>query len=234
MTQGERSTAGWWDDVPVDRVVRLDGATADLLRLSLDPLPIGAPVVINCRPTGLGPLADQVDALLNGLDEAAAGLFPQWLPGAAAITGPQGAGVPAVRTLAHQTAAASAHFGPFLADLAERSLCRDPLRGNGFPPALRAAGLARVVAASYGRSTAVLLIELPEELSAPEERTLVSSAEWIAHHGAWGVWLTGAALNVVDRIDSHRIQLPPDLAQLEHSARPTDPAGGKTPPDPTP
>jgi very-short-patch-repair endonuclease len=214
--------------VPVDRVIRLEGATADLLRLALDPLPGGAPAVVGCRPTGLGLLAEQAEALLAGLEQAASGLFPQWLPGAAAIAGPQGAGVPAVRALAHQAAATSSHFGPFLADLAERSLRREPSGGNGFAPAVRAAGLARVIAASYSRPVAALLIELPEGLSASQERTLVSSTEWIAHYGGWGAWLTGAALKVVDRIDSYRIQLPAelaDLADLEHLAAATDSAG---------
>lgn len=228
VTQGERSAAGWWAKAPTDRVVCLDGAAAELLRLSLDPLPPGAPAVVVCRPPRCGLLAEQVAALLDDLEQAAAGLFPRWLPGADGIAGPQGAGVAAVRALALATAATTPHFGPFLAGLAERALYVDSEperfgRGggtSGFAPAVRAAGLARVFAASYGRPTAALLIELPEDLSAPAERTLVSSVEWIAHHGGWGVWLTGAALRVVDRIDSHQIELPMEIAHLAGAVGP--------------
>jgi very-short-patch-repair endonuclease len=224
--------AGWWTSVPTDRVVRLEGAGAELLRLSLDPLPDGAPAVVVCRPPGVGLLAEQVEVLLGDLERAAIGLFPQWLPAAAPIAGPQGAGAAAVRALARAAATTSAHFGPFLADLAERSLRGGPCGGGGFAPAVRAAGLARVVAASYGRPAAALLIEVPDDLPPAQERTLVSSTEWIAHHGGWAVWLTGAPLRVVDRIDSCRIQLPPDLADLAGAADvagPADPARSADP-----
>ncbi|HEV2638095.1 MAG TPA: DUF559 domain-containing protein [Actinocrinis sp.] len=238
MTQGERSTAGWWANAPADRVVRLEGATAELLHLSLDPLPAGAPAVIGCRPAGLDRLAEQVQALLADLEQAAAGLLPLWLPGAGAIAGPQGAGVAAVRALARERAAGSAHFGPFLADLAERSLRRrapspEPLPRNGFPAAVRAEGLSRVIADSYRRGTAALLIEIPEGLTVAQEHAVVASAEWLAHHGTWAVWLTGAPLRDVDRIDRHRIQLPSHLADLagavEVPVRPQSPSQPRNP-----
>jgi very-short-patch-repair endonuclease len=212
----------WWADMPTDRVIWLDGAAPELLQLSLDPLPQNAPAVLCCRPLGSGTLAEQVTALLDELEWAAVDLFPHWLPGADAIAGAQGAGVPAVRTLALETAATSAHFGPFLADLAERSLRHrdrprdspEPPRESAFAPAVRAAGLARVIAAGYDRASAVLLIEVPAGLAASDGRTLVSGAEWIAEHSGWGVWLTGTRPQSVDRIDGHRVRLPDDLLSL--------------------
>jgi len=216
----------WWADVPTDRVIWLDGAAPELLQLSLDPLPQNAPAVLCCRPAGSGTLAEQVTALLDELEWAAVDLFPHWLPGADAIAGPQGAGVLAVRTLALDTAATSPHFGPFLAGLAERSLRRrgrprdhpkdrtEPSQESAFAPAVRAAGLARVIAAGYSRAFAVLLIEVPAGLAASDGRTLVSGAEWIAEHSGWGVWLTGTRPQSVDRIDGHRVKLPDDLLSL--------------------
>jgi very-short-patch-repair endonuclease len=238
VTQGERSGADWWADVPTDRVVRLDGVAPALLHLSLDPLPDAAPSVLRYRPAGSGTPAEQVAALLDELERAAVDLFPCWLPGADAIVGPQGAGVAAIRTLAFEAAATSPHFGPFLADLAERALRHRtrprtgpvplhvpvpvpvpvPGRESALGPAVRAAGLARVIAAGYRRPAAALLIEVPEGLTAIDERALAACAEWLVEHSGWAVWLTGARLRAVDRIDDHPVRLSDELESLAREA----------------
>ncbi|WP_405099537.1 DUF559 domain-containing protein [Micromonospora sp. NBC_01412] len=119
-----RSGAGpeWWTAVPPLRVSHLVGVDPELLRLALDPLPPSAPAVVAYRPARGLPLAGLVTVLLDELEDAARALFPRWLPGAARLDDRGRLGAPAARELATRVAARSDHFGPFLADLAERAL----------------------------------------------------------------------------------------------------------------
>ncbi|MEV0168614.1 endonuclease domain-containing protein [Nonomuraea fuscirosea] len=198
-----------WSDLPVGRVVRLD-VDADAVALSLDPLPPGAPAILTYRP-GLAELLDDartvaglVASVLRELDAAALALFPAWLPGAAGIDGPGGAGLRAVRSLALRRASSGEHYGPFLAELAERALAGGP---SGFPPEVRAAGLARVLAGSYGRSAAAVLVHVPDGLGAGAQEVFVAGCEWLAQRAKAGVWLTGAPLDAVDRVPAVRPRL---------------------------
>jgi very-short-patch-repair endonuclease len=152
--------------------------------------------------------------MLDELERISAALFPLWLPGADRISGARGAGVPAVRSMAHALAARSEHFGPFLADLAERSLRGAPGGGTRFAQEVRAAGLARVVAASYRRPGSAILVEVPAGLVAADERALIAAVEWIAHHGGFAVWLIGAPPNAVDRVDTIAVELPDQIAAV--------------------
>src|SRR4051812_8728517 len=192
---------GWWTGLPAARAVRLVGATFDQISLCVEPLPDSGPAVLSCQPAGAGPLVDQVGLLLTELERAATALFPDWLPGAANIIGPQGMGISAVRALAFDRAATTAHFGPFLADLAESALTGARAQGRRYAHEVRAQGLARVIADSYGRRHTALLIEEPAGLSAADERALVSAAEWLAHHGGFMIWLAGDRLTTNDRLD---------------------------------
>ncbi|MEV5888723.1 endonuclease domain-containing protein [Nonomuraea fuscirosea] len=196
-----------WSDLPVGRVVRLD-VEADAAALSIDPLPPGAPAILTYRPEPAELLDDArtvaglVASVLRELDAAALALFPAWLPGAAGIDGPGGAGPRAVRSLALRTASTGEHYGPFLAELAERALA-----GGGpsaFPPEVRAAGLARVLAGSYGRSTSAVLVHVPDGLGAAAQEVFVAGCEWLAQRAKAGVWLTGAPLDAVDRVPTVR------------------------------
>ncbi len=208
----------WWTVPPARQVSYLSGADPELLGIALDPLPATAPAVVQFRPATGGPLGDQVTLILDELDRAAVALFPRWLAGAERLDGPQGLGVPAVRAVAEKVAARSSAFGPFLADLAERSLraqAGEPAgRRASFPAEVRATGLGRVIADAYGRESIALLIEVPEGLRPVDERALTSAAEWLAHHGRLTVWLAGAALQVVDRVRTVPITLPDYLTQL--------------------
>lgn len=187
-----------WAELPVGRVVRLDADT-DAITLTLDPLPDDAPAVVTYFAADARSVPDLVASVLRELDKAAIALFPSWLPGAEGIEGPGGANLAAVRALALRRAATTAHFGPFLAELAQRALAGGP---GAFPAEVRAAGLIRVLADSFGRSAAAILVRAPEGLGAAAQEVLAAGCEWLAHRGAAGVWLTGAPLEAVDRVRS--------------------------------
>ncbi|WP_319460113.1 endonuclease domain-containing protein [Micromonospora sp. RTP1Z1] len=220
-----RATAGaardWWSVPPRGQVSHLSGVDPELLAVAVDPLPETAPVVVRYRPLLGISLAAQVTAILDELESAAVALYPRWLPGAERLDEPGMLGVAAVRALARQAAARSGHFGPFLAELAGRCLDppgrrppRRPGGRSGFPAEVRAAGLTRVVAEAYGRDFCVLLIELPAELTASDERVLAAAAEWLAEHGRLTVWLAGPPLRRVDRIRPVAVSLPAYLTRL--------------------
>lgn len=215
VTHEELIATAWWASLPAGRVTRLDGVRAELVEIALNPLPAGAPAVITYRPDGAGPVADQVALVLDELDRAATGLFPHWLPDAARLDGPQGNGVLAVRTMALARAGRSQHFGPFLADLAERALRGTSSRTVNFAPVIRAEGLARVLADSYVCPYTVLLVDVPTGLDARAERTLLAAAEWLADRGRFGVWLTGALTPHADRVATAVVDLPAYVANLD-------------------
>lgn len=213
-----------WGELPIGRVVSLAGAAPAALALTLVPLPAEAPAVVIYRPRPPESAGEVAAGALDELEGAALGLFPAWLPDAAGIRGPGGAGVDAVRALAMRAAPATAQFGPFLADLAERAL-RGPRPGSGrFSPEVRAAGLAKVIARSYARSAAALLVEVPADLTGGGEQALVAACEWLAHRGGLGVWLAGAELSTVDWISSWRVRLPEPAASIARAAGKARPA----------
>ncbi|HEY3262891.1 MAG TPA: DUF559 domain-containing protein, partial [Pseudonocardiaceae bacterium] len=234
MTAEAQMMAQWWAVPPTRQVSYLAGADPELLSIAVDPLPATAPAVVTFRPATIGPLPDQVAVLLDELDQAAVALFPRWLPGAERLDGPHGLGVPAVRAIAERAAARSSAFGPFLADLAERSLrgqVGEPIKRRvRFPAEVRAAGLAKVIAGAYRRHSAALLIEVPDGLEPNDERTLTTAAEWLADRGRLTVWLAGAALREVDRIRTVAITLPRYLTQLTVDAAPGAPAESSSEP----
>jgi very-short-patch-repair endonuclease len=230
MTLEAQVAASWWTALPPRRVSYLVGASAELLAIGLDPLPDSAPAVVQFRPATGAPLGDQVGILVDEMERAAVALFPRWLPGAERLDGDGRLSIAAVRALALATAAQSSHFGPFLAEQAERGLHAahsNPVRApSRFPAAVRAAGLARVVADAYGRHTMALLTDVPEGLSASDERALVASSEWLVQHSHMSVWLAGAPLRAVDRVRSVRVTLPAYLTELADLVEPDHARGG--------
>jgi len=183
-----------WTDLPVGRVIRLVGATPEEIANSLSPLPEGAPAVLTLLARPATAPAEVVAAALGELDAMAAHLFPDWLPGGREIRESGGAGVAAVRSLALRTASTSQHFGPFLADLAVGALTGRPVTPGKFAPEVRAAGLARVLATSYGRSHIALLVHVPDDLPVLAEPALTGGSEWLADRARIGIWLTGRPL----------------------------------------
>jgi len=207
----------WWSVPPAGQVSYLLGATPELLRIAVDPLPSNAPAVVRFCPGTGGPPADQVTVLLEELDRAAIALFPRWLPGGERLDESVALAVPAARELAARRSAQSRDFGPFLADLAERAL-RTRAAGTRFPAEVRARGLARVVARAYRCASLALLVEVPDGLPPDDERALIAAVEWLAQHGRLTVWLVGAPLQVVDRVPTVPVTLPGYLSQLPAEA----------------
>jgi very-short-patch-repair endonuclease len=195
--------------IPSGRVVRLAGPTEEQLAVSLDPLPVGAPVVLRCRiPPALSTPHEVVDDVLGRLESVAVDLFPAWLPDAEAIATSSDFDRRVVRELAHRAAADTEHFGPFLAELAEAAL-RGRAPDRRFAPEVRARGLARIIAESYARQGVVLLVG-PFEGSPSEhaQRRVTVACEWLADHGGIGVWLTDGVLPLVDRYPTWQLSLP--------------------------
>lgn len=215
--------AQWWAELPIGRVVRLIGAERSVLAADMELLPQDAPAIIGYSAIPGRSTTEMVAAALAELEKAAVRLFPAWLPDARGLARPaprNGAGARAVRLLARGMAAHTSHFGPFLAELAEVALCTDgePTAAQAaartarwsrrFSREVRAAGLARVLAASFGRSRTAILMDVPEGLSPAAEEVFVAGCEWLAYAGGFGVWLVGAPLRAVERVESVPVSLP--------------------------
>jgi very-short-patch-repair endonuclease len=181
--------AGFWTDLPMGRVVSLGGISADEIILALEPLPDDAPAIVTLRPSG-PPAIPWSSFILDELDACARALFPVWLPGAGHVDGLAGLGLAAVRAIAARAAGEAPDHGPFLADLAARALGDRSAGHPRFAEAVRASGLARVIAASYQRSSLALVVDVPASLPSTDE--LVAACERLTHTGRFGVWLTGA------------------------------------------
>src|SRR5262245_6111233 len=208
-----------WGQLPIGRVPRLAGASSAALALTLTSPPDGAPTVLIYRPQPVETPAEFVAGALSELESVAVGLFPAWLPEAAGIAGPGGAGVDAVRGLAMRLAPATGQFGPFLADLAEMALRGGSRRAGRFSPEIRVAGLARVIARSYGRPALALLVDVPTGLAVPAEHSLVAGCEWLANRGGLGVWLIGT-LSTVDWIATETVRPPEPTASIARAVEP--------------
>jgi hypothetical protein len=204
-----------WADLPLGRAVRLTGASPAAIALTLVPPPEDAPAVVVYRPTSAASVVSVVEAALDELETVAIRLFPAWLPGAEGITGPAGAGVAAVRAVARELSQPREHCGPFLADLAERALRRHRPRPGRFAREVRAAGLARVVACAYGRTTSALVVQIPDGLDTAGQQALAGACEWLAHWGRLGVWLAGPELPAVDRLMTMVVRLPEAVERLD-------------------
>jgi hypothetical protein len=147
--------------------------------------------------------------VLDDLESAAISLFPAWLPSAEHIRAPGGAGLVAVRALAAVHASRSAHFGPLLSDLAAMALAGKATVLRRFPPEKRAVGLARVIADALHRDRLVQVVDVPFGLTPASEQVVAAGCGWLADHGRFGVWLTGAPLVSVDWLASVTLTAPP-------------------------
>ena len=186
-----------WTDLPLDQPIVIEGPSASALTLSIEPLPTDAPTVITYEVTAPHRPVRLIDDLLARLDRVALELFPAWLPEAAAIDDAAGAGAVAVRSMALRAAATGCHYGPFLADLAERALLGTAV-GNRFRPEIRARELAKVIAQSFGRQRTAILMSVPAGLTPDNEQALVAAGRWLADNGGYGIWLAGNAFESVD------------------------------------
>lgn len=201
-----------WSSVPLDRVVHLVGASTAAFELATEPLPDDGPAIVTYYPHPASTMAGVVDALLARLEQSAISLYPEWLPGSEGIDD-TGAGVAAIRALAMRGAARSDHFGPFLADLAVQAVRGHGDRTARYPREVRAPALAKVVAASYGRARAAVMIDVPVDMTQAEQRAFGDACEWLVDKGRFGIWLCGT-VPPSDRIEIIRPDLPATIVKI--------------------
>jgi very-short-patch-repair endonuclease len=195
-------------ELPSDRVLQLRGEAADTIAIGLAQGAVEVPAALTYRVSPAATPADLVGAVLDEVEAAAIGLFPTWLPEAEHIRAPGGAGLVAVRALAASHASRSAHFGPFLSDLAAMALSGRAVARRRFSPEIRAVGLARVIADALRRDRLVLVVDVPSGLTAAGEQVVAAGCGWLADRGRLGVWLTGAPLVTVDWLPSATLTVP--------------------------
>ncbi|WP_326553320.1 endonuclease domain-containing protein [Micromonospora sp. NBC_01813] len=213
----------FWANLPIGQVTWLVGAEPEAIAIAATSIPTDAPAIVHYLADRTAVQAEVVRAVLDQLETAVLDLFPAWLAAATGIDGTGGANVAAVRALARRLGAAGPHSGPFVADLAERALRRAGPQPDRYRPEVRAAGLARLVAESFGRRHAALLVRVPDDLSEAEQHALVGAGEWLAQRGPFGVWLTGGGLTgggltgggqgAADRVGTRVVALPTPLAE---------------------
>jgi very-short-patch-repair endonuclease len=191
-------------DLPTDRAIRVEGARPDAIALSTDPLPAKSPAILRYSFAARLPRsrAETVVMILHDLEAAAIEMFPAWLPEAADVDTLAGAGAAALRAAAFRLASRSSHFGPYLVEVALRAGDASRRHRSLFRPEIRATGLARIMATSFDRSRAVLLITVPDGLDPQQEQALATACEWLADRDRFGVWLTGAPLQTIDWLES--------------------------------
>jgi very-short-patch-repair endonuclease len=199
-----------WAELTLDRPISIEGVSAEALRLSVESLPVAAPAIITYDAGSHLRPKQVVETLLTQLDRIARELFPAWLLEAAPIDSAAGAGVAAVRSMALHAAHTSGQYGPFVADLAERALRRQVMAKTRFSPEVRAEGLAKIIAASFGRTRTAILVQVPDELTVEDHQALVAGGRWLSDNGGFGIWFTGAALTAVDTVEVVGFRPPTD------------------------
>ncbi|QSB16747.1 DUF559 domain-containing protein [Natronosporangium hydrolyticum] len=185
-------------EIPTDQVVWIKDLYPDDVDRAVATAPPDAPAVIVQRPTGPWRQRMIVAGSLDNMEVVAGQLFPAWLPAAEGITTSAGAAPAAVRAVAIEHAASTSQYGPFLADLAAGALARSVAYTGRHHPEVRALGLARVLAASFGRSTCALLLRPPHDLDEGGSLALTRAAQWLVDHGRLAVWICGGALPAVE------------------------------------
>jgi hypothetical protein len=190
-----------WAQLPLDRPIIIEGVSGESLALFVEPLPVDAPAIVTYAPAPEQRPAAVVATLLVELDRIARELFPAWLPSAAEIGSRAGAGLAAVRSIALRVAEATGQYGPFLADLAERSLGARPGTNGPFDAEVRAAGLAAVIARAYRRTHTAVLVRVAEGLDAEQWKALVAGGRWLSDSGRFGIWFLGDALRAADGVE---------------------------------
>jgi very-short-patch-repair endonuclease len=185
-------------EIPTDRVVWIKYFCPNDVDRAVAAAQPDAPAVIFQRTAGSRSQSATVTSSLDEMEVVAGQLFPAWLPGAEGITTSAGAAPTAVRALAIKHAADTAQYGPFLADLATGALAGSGTYTRRHQPEVRAFGLARVLAAGFGRSACALLLRPPGDLDEGGTLALVRAAQWLVDHGRLAVWICGGSLPAVD------------------------------------
>ncbi|WP_179277515.1 endonuclease domain-containing protein [Actinoplanes regularis] len=177
--------------IPTDRVVWIESFSSCSLDEVMTSASPWAPA-ISTRMVGSLSRSETVAAILDDMEALARTLFPVWLPGAEGITTSAGAAVAAVRALAFRQAARTSQYGPFLADLATGAVAGRKGNTRRHRPEVRALGLGRVLAASFGWQRCVLALHPPKKLDEKTAFTLDGAAQWLVDHGRLSVWIFAA------------------------------------------
>ena len=169
------------------------------------------PAIVTYRPEPAPTVLEAVGSILSKLEQVVVELWPAWLPGGQELTRSGGAGIAAARSLALEMAAATEHFGPFVAELAERCVSgADNGASVRFPAELRASELAALIAEAFHRSQTALLVYPPLSLLPLGAESLVDACDWLAQHGRLSVWLTGALPAIFDRFKAIHVTIEDD------------------------
>ncbi|MCJ0890787.1 endonuclease domain-containing protein [Rhodococcus sp. ARC_M5] len=201
------AAAGWWSSLPLDRVVRLRGATEHELAEAVNPLPSGAPSIVffAVDPATANRAAGLVDAVVTGLENAAVDAVPLWLGEFAHHEGSSTLDRRAARVTAVRLAADTPHFGPYVAALAESAVAGLRPRRNAFTVETRAAGSARILASAQQRRSTALVLVVPSGLDGD---VIGTAAEWLCNHARTAVWVTGGGASGTDRFPSVSVRAP--------------------------
>ena len=149
--------------------------------------------------------AGLVDVVVDALETAAIDSAALWLPEFEHIAGASTLERRAARASAVRLAADTAHFGPYVASLAESASSGRPVRRAAFTVETRVAGSARALAAAHGRDFAALVLVVPDGVDADIVST---AAEWLCANSKMGVWLTGGGSARMHRFPSVSVRAP--------------------------
>ncbi|OZD68641.1 hypothetical protein CH272_26560 [Rhodococcus sp. 05-340-1] len=198
---------GWWSSLPLDRVVRLHGATERELAESVNPLPSDAPSIVffAVDPATANRAVDLVDAVVAELEKAAVDSVPLLLTEFDHHEGSATLDRRAARVAAIRFAGDTAHFGPYVGALADAAVAGRSPRRTAFTVETRAAGSARVVASAQQRSTAALVSVVPVGTDAG---VVAAAAEWLCTHAEMAVWVIGDGASGMDRFPSVSVRAP--------------------------
>ncbi|AGZ39970.1 endonuclease domain-containing protein [Actinoplanes friuliensis] len=188
-----------------DRAIAIQGAELGTIALTLaEDTTAPAAVVARAEAPSATP-RDFVAGALEDLERVAVELLPAWLPDSSAIGRPDVGGVAAIR-MAATAHARHAHYSPaFLADLAVLAVTGHRNRQPGLPVGVRAAQLARLIAAAFGRPRAALLVPVAAGLSPRDQDVIVAGAGWLVHNARMAVWLIGTLPAGGEQIPSVRV-----------------------------
>lgn len=215
----ERVIMEFWEAIPRRRVVHLRGVSAEAVELAVEAAGNG-PALITYTATDLDGVPDTVSSLLAELDRAARGLIVQWLPRVRDLGGPSDEVRAAVHALAHKQAHEMDVPSALVTDLADRAMTGQ--NRTSLAAEVRADGLAKVIARSYGQDRLILLVDGPPRLTQGKAEVVTSACDWLVHHAPADVWLTGDVWKAVDRVVSVDVHLPADVAAIDVSKSVTD------------
>jgi len=202
--------------LPLDRAACLIGAPGDAITVALDDLSAAGPAVIRVHVEPSNTQSQYIAQILGALTKAAIDLFPAWLADAETVHGHSSLDYAAVRIHARRLAARSAHYGPFLSDLAERSLSGEPTsRRSRFSDAEVAEGLAGVLGASWDKDKVALVVS-SDQLTTSRQHALASASEWLAARG-FAIWLVGNPVPTVERMSVVYVTLPEYLQAVDNT-----------------